>query len=224
MDVMEAIRKRKSIRAYKPDPVSKEMVLELLRAAVMAPSGSNSQPWKFYVVAGQRKQQLDELLLKCLDEGRTTSNELHVQREGGDKQTQERVGARRTELIRAIMDILKENDLPVEMFVKGSFRYFGAPVAVFVTMDQSLGENYLVAVGAAVENLILAACEKGLGTCWIGMSLMYSKEIKKELAVPDTERIVTSLALGYPDDDAPINSFKSTRDDLDSFVEWVGWE
>jgi nitroreductase len=224
MDVMEAIRKRKSIRAYKPDPVSREVVLGLLRAAVMAPSGSNSQPWKFYVVAGQRKQQLDELLLRCLDEGRATSNELHIQREGGDKTVQERVSSRRTELTRAIMDILTKNDLPVETFVKGSFRYFGAPVAIFVTMDQSLGENYLVAVGAAVENLMLAACEKGLGTCWIGMSLMYSKEIRKDLGIPDTERIVTSLALGYPDDEAPVNSFKSTRDALDSFIEWIGWE
>ncbi len=224
MDAMEAIRKRKSIRAYKPEPVSREVILELLRAAVMAPSGSNSQPWKFYVVGGQRKQQLDELLLRCLHEGRPTSNELHVQREGGDEKTQERVSSRRTELTRAIMDILTKNDLPIEMFAKGSFRYFGAPVAIFVAMDQSLGENYLVAVGAAVENLMLVACEKGLGSCWIGMSLMYSKEIKKELGIPDTERIVTSLALGYPDDEASINTFKSTRDALDSFVEWVGWE
>ena len=117
-----------------------------------------------------------------------------------------------------------KNDLPLEMFAKGSFEYFGAPVAIFVTMDQSLGENNLVSIGGAVEHLLLAACNQGLGTCWIGMALMYAKEIKKNLDIPDTERIVSSLALGYPDEEAPINAFQSTRDDLHSLTEWIGWE
>ena len=224
METIAAIRKRKSIRAYKPDPVSKTTMKELLEAAIAAPSGSNMQPWKFYVVSGARKRQLDELLLGCLDEGRTTSNELQQEREGGDEKVQERVNSRRFELTRTIMDILRKNDLPIELFAKGSFTYFGAPVAIFVTMDQSLGENYILGIGAAVENLLLAACDKGLGTCWIGMALSYSKEIKENLGIPATERIITSLALGYPDDEAPINSFKSTRDAFDSFVTWVGWE
>ncbi|RJP66117.1 MAG: hypothetical protein C4532_16565 [Candidatus Abyssobacteria bacterium SURF_17] len=222
MELLEAIKKRKSIRAYLPDSVSQETLRELLRAAVLAPSGSNSQPYKFYVVAGQRKKQVDAVLLNCLDESRTTSNELHMQREGGDEKAQERISARRTELTRAIMGILNENDLPLELFARGSFHYFGAPVAIFVTMDQSLGENYILSIGAAIENLILAAVEKGLGTCWIGMSLMYSKEIKETLGIPATERIITSLALGYPDGNAPINSFKASRDPLETFVQWIG--
>jgi len=224
MDLMEAIRKRKSIRAYKPDPVSKETVEELLDAAIQAPTGSNSQPWKFYVVGGERKKQLDEVLLKCLDEGQATSNELQMQREGGDEKVQERIASRRSGLMREVMDILRENDVPIEMFAKGSFHYFGAPVAIFITMDQSLAENTLVAVGAAVENLLLAACAKGLGACWIGMALMYSKQIRENLGIPETERIITSLALGYPDDEAPINTFKAGRDDFDTFVEWIGWD
>ncbi len=224
MDILEAIRKRKSIRAYKPDDVSRETIKELLEAAILAPTGSNTQPWKFYVVGGERKMQLDEVLLKCLDEGQSTSGELQTQREGGDESVQERMTSRRTGLIREVMQILKENDVPIDVFARGSFHYFGAPVAIFVAMDQSLAENTLVAVGAAVQNLLLAACARGLGTCWIAMALMYSEQIRECLGIPETERIVTSLALGYPDDEAPINSFKSSRDDFDSFVEWVGWE
>jgi nitroreductase len=224
MELMEAVEKRKSIRAYLPDPVGKEIIEKLLRAAMMAPSGSNSQPWKFYVVTGTRKKALDEVLLRCLEEGRKTSNELQVQREGGDEKAQEKINSRRSDLTKAIMNLLVENDLPLEMFAKGSFTYFGAPVAIFVTMDQSLGENNLVSIGAAVENLLLAACDNGLGTCWIGMALMYAKEIKENLGIPDTERIVSSLALGYPDEAAPINSFKAGRDDFDSFTEWIGWQ
>jgi nitroreductase len=224
MELMEAVEKRKSIRAYLPDPVGKEIIEKLLRAAMMAPSGSNSQPWKFYVVTGTRKKALDEVLLRCLEEGRKTSNELQVQREGGDEKAQEKINSRRSDLTKAIMNLLVENDLPLEMFAKGSFTYFGAPVAIFVTMDQSLGENNLVSIGAAVENLLLAACDNGLGTCWIGMALMYAKEIKENLGIPDTERIVSSLALGYPDEAAPINSFNAGRDDFDSFTEWIGWQ
>jgi nitroreductase len=122
------------------------------------------------------------------------------------------------------MDTLRENDLPLELFARGSFKYFGAPVAVFVTMDQSLGENYILGIGAAIENLMLLACDRGLGACWIGMALSYSKEIKENLGIPETERIITSFALGYPDNDAPINSFKSSRGSFESFVTWIGWE
>lgn len=224
METADAIKKRKSIRAYKPDPVAKDIMKELLELAIAAPSNSNSQPWKFYVAAGQKKKELDEVLLGCLDEGRTTSSELAQQREGGDKEAQDILSARRTELTRALMDTLTQNDLPIELFAKGSFRYFGAPVAIFVTMDQSLGENVIVSIGAAIENLLLAACDRGLGTCWIHMALMYTKEIKENLGIPDTERIVTSLALGYPDEESPLNTFKSKRDPLESVVEWIGWE
>jgi nitroreductase len=224
MDIMDAIKNRKSVRAYTPDPVSKDVMTELLEAAFQAPTGSNTQPWKFYVVAGERKKELDEVLLKCLDEGQSTSNELQVQREGGDAEAQEKMNARRGELMREVMEILRNNDVPIENFAKGSFCYFGAPVSIFVTMDQSLAESTLVAVGAAVENFMLAACAKGLGSCWIGMALMYSAQIREFLGVADNERIITSLALGYPDEEAPINTFKATKDDLDSFVEWDGWE
>jgi nitroreductase len=224
MDTLKAIQKRRSVRAYTAKPVPQQVVRELLEAAILAPSGSNTQPWKFYVVGGKRKQELDELLLKCLDEGRATSNELQQQREGGDEKAQEKINSRRFELTRGIMDLLRENDLPIDVFAKGSFKYFGAPVSVFITMDQSLGENYLLGIGAAVENLMLLACDRGLGTCWIGMALMYAKEIKQFLGVPDSERIVSSFALGYPDKDAPLHSFKSTRDPLESLVTWVGWE
>ncbi len=224
MEIMEAIRKRKSIRAYTPETVPRDIMKELLEAAHLAPTGSNSQPWKFYVVAGERKKQLDEVMLKCLEESHKTSNELQMGREGGDANVQDAIAGRRVKLMQEVMRILRDNDVPIEKFATGSFVYFGAPVAVFITMDQSLAENTLVAVGAAVDNLMLLACEKGLGTCWIGMALMYSKEIRETLGIPDTERIITSLALGYPDEDAPINSFKASRDDLDLFVEWIGWE
>lgn len=224
MDIVEAIRTRRSIRAYKPDSVSKKVMEELLQAAIMAPSGSNTQPWKFYVVAGERKRQLDNLLLQCLDEGRETSNELQQFREGGDEAVQEKMSSRRQELTRAIFDTLRDNDLPIEVFVKGSFKYFDAPVAVFITMDQSQAEGSLLSIGAAVENLMLAACAKGLGTCWIGMALMYSKEIKQNLGIPDAERIVSSFCLGYPDPESPLSTFKATREEMSSVVEWIGWE
>ncbi len=224
MDITEAIRKRKSVRAYKPDPVSKDVMKELLEAALLAPTGSNTQPFRFYVVGGEGKKALDKALLRCLDEGESTSNELEIQREGGSDDAQDKMNARRTDLMREVMDILRNNDVPIEVFARGSFHFFGAPVAIFVTMDKSLAENTLVAVGAAVENLMLAACAKGIGTCWIGMALMYSRQIRESLGIADSERIITSLALGYPDDEAPINTFKAGRDDFDAFVEWIGWE
>jgi len=224
MDVIEAIKTRKSVRAYTPDQVSKDVMKDLLQAAILAPTGSNMQPFKFYVVGGEGKKRLDEVLLKCLEDGESTSNELQMTREGGSEEVQTKMSSRRMDLMREVMDILRNNDVPIETFARGSFHYFGAPVAIFITMDQSLAENALVAVGAAAQNIMLLACDKGLGTCWIGMALMYSKQIRETLGIPESERIITSLALGYPDDEAPINTFKAGRDDFDEFVRWIGWE
>jgi nitroreductase len=224
MDIMEAMRIRKSIRAYTPEPVPKDVMKELLEAALLAPTGSNSQPWKFYVVSGERKKQLDDVMQTCLKGSHKTSNELQMGRDGGDTEVQDKIAARRMKLLQEATEILRNNDVPIEKFATGSFLYFGAPVAIFITMDQSLAENTLVAVGAAVQNLMLLACEKGLGTCWIGMALMYSQEIRETLNIPESERIITSLALGYPDDEAPINSFKAAKEDPETFIEWIGWD
>ncbi len=221
MELREAIAKRRSIRAYKPDPVPREVLEDLLEAAVKAPSNSNIQPWHLYVVSGKKKSELDSLLTSCVEEGRSTSSALRDTGEDGDQGELTRLNRNRDELIRGLMQVLAQSKIPLEQFTKGSFRFYGAPVAIVVTMDRSQGEGVVLSVGAAVENLLLAAVDRGLGACWIALSVGYSREIRETLSIPDRERIITTVALGYPDETAPINSFKSSREPLGQRVRWI---
>ena len=217
MDIMNAIRSRRSIRAYERRPVERAIVKELIEAAIMAPSGSNAQPWKFYVVTGQVRKELDVLLLSCMDEV------LRYE----DRQIGGRSGSHRTEFYQELNQFLSKHDTTIEQLFQNLLQYYDAPVVIIITMDDLVRENTL-ATGAAIENFLLAACESGLGACWITLPFMRTKsgaqKIRKHLNIPAGEKIISSIALGYPDELSTINSFKTSRDDLDSFVEWIGWD
>ncbi len=221
MELRETIGRRRSVRAYKPDSLPRELVEEILQAATQAPSNSNIQPWTFYVVTGKKKAELDALLMRCVEEGRPTSGELRESGEAGDEAELARLNSNRATLIRGVTQVLAENDLPVDLFTKGSFRFYGAPVAIVVTMDRSQGEGVVLAIGAAIENLLLAAVDRGLGGCWIALTVRYSKEIREFLGIPAGQRIITTVALGYPDENSPINSFKSGREPLLERIRWI---
>lgn len=221
MELRETIGRRRSVRAYKPDAVPRELVEEILHAATQAPSNSNIQPWTFYVVTGKKKAELDALLMRCVEEGRPTSSELRESAEAGDEAELARLNSNRATLIRGVTQVLAENDLPVDLFTKGSFRFYGAPVAIVVTMDRSQGEGVVLAIGAAIENLLLAAVDRGLGGCWIALTVRYSKEIREFLGIPAGQRIITTVALGYPDENSPVNSFKSGREPLLERIRWI---
>jgi len=223
MDLMNAIKKRKSIRAFKSKPVSKAVVEELLRAAIMAPSGSNAQPWKFFVVTGQCKKELDVLLIPCVEEGLKISERLTMI----EAKLGNRTGTNKTAFNVLFSKLHQEKKLTSEGTVKSLLRHYEAPVAIFITLDHSQRVNILAA-GAAIEHILLAACDKGLGTCWLTFPYLRTKSaeriIKKHLKIPASEKIVSSIALGYPDVKAPINDFRAPRNKFSTFVEWFGWE
>lgn len=148
MEFMDVISKRRSIRKYKSDPVSREDIDYILETARLAPSWANSQCWKFIVVTDQNIK--DELA------------------KAGNSWI-----AKAPVIITACAD-------PTRPGTKGDQPY------------------YMLDIGIAMEHLILAAADKGLGTCWIGA---FDESLaKKALGVPDNMRIVASTPLGYPDE------------------------
>lgn len=208
MDVKTAIRTRRSVRKYKSTPVPKDLILELLEEANLAPSATNRQPWEFVVVNRSFLDRLDEILKDAF---------------------RERVAGVSEEVMRRA---IKDLSLPVEdggdrLKALGSFyrTLGGAPVAVGVSLprekDPWVWKNNISDSAAAVENLLLAAWDRGLGTCWMAGPLKAKADaIAAFLGIPPDRELVAIVTLGYPDHQPAMPPKK----DVAQKTRWLGFE
>ncbi len=216
MDLLKVIMERKTIRAFKPDPVPKERVEEVIRLAIHAPSAINLQPWEFIVVTGEEKERLGRRLIKAYKEKQIGCNPGNV------KPLSKTYGKRGAKTLGLMNPFLKEMGMDLNQYInEGSCNFYGAPVAILLCLDDSFPKARMVDIGLALGYLVLAAHEFGLATCPIGLIVAYEDEIKDLLNIPENKNVIIGVALGYPDSDIPINRFKSPRDSLDKFVRWI---
>jgi nitroreductase len=216
MDLLKVIEERKTIRAYKPEPVPREKIEEILRFSIHAPSAINLQPWEFIVVAGEEKERLSRRLIKAYKEKQIACSPGNV------KPLPKTYGKRGAKTLALMKPFFEEMGVDVDQYInEGSCRFYGAPAAILFCLDDSFPKARMVDVGVALGYFALAAHESGLGTCPVGLISAYEDEIKELLNIPENKNVVIGVALGYPDWDVPINRFKSTRDDLTKFVRWI---
>ncbi|MDX1779194.1 MAG: nitroreductase [Thermodesulfobacteriota bacterium] len=218
MDVTKAIDDRISIRGFTEKPVSREVIEQLLNAARKAPSASNQQPWNFIVVTGETRERLcNDLLEACKKRNK------HYDPSWG--KTIPPIYLERTKkLLKAIRPHLNEmNQQAVPFLEEGSCLLYGAPVLILVTMDKAHPKSKLVDIGCAVENLVLAAHEKGLGTCIIALILTFEQLIRERLEIADSQALVVGVALGHPDGTLPVNTLRAPKEELTEMTRWIGF-
>ena len=216
MDLLKAVKERRSVRAFKSDSVPKERIEEVLKTAALAPSAINLQPWEFIVVAGEEKERLSRRLIKAYHEKQIPCSPGNV------KPLPKSVGKRGAKTLGGMMPFFKEMGVDADQFInEGSCRFYGAPAAILICLDDSFSEARLVDIGIVLGYLLLTAHDFGLGTCPIGLITAYEDEVKELLNIPENKKVVISVALGYPDEKSPINRFKSPREDLDKMVKWI---
>jgi nitroreductase len=216
MDLIEAIRDRKSSRAFRAEPVPKEIIEGILRPAIQAPSAINLQPWEFTIVTGEEKERLGRRLIKAYREKQISCGPGNV------KPLPKTAAKRGAKTLMLMKPFFEEMGVGVDQYInEGSCNFYGAPVAILIFLDDSFSKGALVDVGLVLAYFLLAAHDRGLGTCPIGLITAYEDEVKDLLNVPETKRLVVGIALGYPDPQSPINRFKSPRDSLDKFVRWI---
>ena len=207
MDTHEALLNRRSIRKYLKEPVPKALVEKIMTAATWAPSGGNSQPWRFYVTMGAKRDELIQALIEA-----TGPDAPSV--EAYDEMA-ERVGKAVSEGLKqsdpADVTLLKLGEEAAELVRFGSIRFYQAPVAIIVATPKTMGGSSSQSIGAAVQNVLLAAHAEGLATCWLGMPLRYKDEIIEVLGIPEDEVLITSICLGYPDKESSINKMVRAR-------------
>jgi nitroreductase len=217
MDLIEAINQRKSIRAFSKKQVPLELIEEIIGISLKAPSAINLQPWDFYIVYGEEKARLSRVLLKAYKEKKISCGP------GTEKPLPPVYNQRGVEAAESMQPFLDELGVPFNQFInEGSSNFYGAPVAVFICIDNCFPKIRLLDIGIILAHFLLTAYDYGLATCPIGLLLAYENEVKEFLDIPDDKSIAIAVALGYADDDNPITKYKSSRDKIEKFIHWVG--
>ena len=222
MDIIEAIKSRKSIRGFKPDPVPKEILREMIDIARRSPSAYNAQSWEITVVTGEALDNIKRGNIEMRMSGATPNPDVPFKlNEGRYRERQMKVTARLYEL----MGIAREDKERRGEWVQKGFRFFDAPAAIILSVDKSLEELHSqFDVGAITQTICLAALSYGLGTCVEDQGIMFPRVVRTFAQIPESKRIAASLAVGYPDWDFPANKHESKREPVENFVTWRGFD
>jgi nitroreductase len=223
MEFREAMKARKSIRGYKPDPVSKETIQNILDIAVQSPSAMNTQPWKLYVVGGETLKTIGKENIELLSSGTAPETEVRFpeKHQGVYKQRQVDVAVQLFQL----MDIGRDDQMKRFEWMQRGFRYFDAPAAIVLAYDAIMEPASLVYfdLGLLTQAICLAAVEEGLGTCIHGQGAMFPQAIRKHVEIPDEQMIFNCISIGYADPDFPANKVETPREPVENISSWTGF-
>ena len=221
MELIEAIQKRRSVRAFTDTPVPKNIIMEILSIACRAPSAMNTQPWEFVAVTGEKLNQMRAAIMEKLKSGAPiVPDHLVVSwpNEGVYKDRQINLAK---QLFKA-MDIPREDKEKRAWWLERGFRFFDAPAAIIIATDKILGEaGPLLDLGAVMQNICLAAMQFGLGTCIEDQGVLYPEIFREQAGIPATKRLMIAIALGYPDPDFPANQIRSERETAENLTTWL---
>lgn len=215
MDLFEAMKERKSSRVYLDKQVSRADVEDVILSAGMAPSAINVQPWEFVVTYGEERDRLVRRLKRVHSERRATCGP------GTSKPLPKRFAARSKKAFLEMEPSIKRLGMAFNQFIEeGSTSFYGAPIAIIVTIDKVFPVIRYLDVGLSVGYLFLAAQAKGLSTCPIGLIIEYADDIADVLDISDEKKILLAIALGYADEEAYANEFKASREELGEILTW----
>jgi len=216
----EAIRSRRSVRAYLKREVPREMITRILEVASRAPSGTNMQPWHAVVLTGDALRAVADNL-----EARARAGEEgHWQYSYYPKQFRDPYLARRRKVgwdMYARIGIQKGDHEAMLRQSALNFRFFDAPVGMFFFIDADLELGSWLDHGMFLQNVMIAARGYGLDTCPQAAFVRYHQHIADMLKVPPGWRLVCGMALGYADKTAAINDFATEREPVEGFTRFI---
>ena len=223
MDVSTAVAQRISTRAFKPDPLSEREIRDWLTAAQRAPSGGNTQPWRVIVVTGNAR---DEIIAKAASVLKDSPAGQPTDRPIYPKDLWEPHEARRRrvgEMMYDVLDIPKSDRAARLAWFANNFRFFGAPVAVFIVLDERMGHGQWGHTGMYLQTLALLAEERGWGTCMQECWGILRPMLKEHFGLGAAEMVWCGIAVGIPDADHPVNSLRAERADVDEIAVLKGF-
>lgn len=217
------IDSRYSCRAFKPDPVSRESLEDLLRIASRAPSGTNIQPWKTWVLTGPAKARLSERLLATFDDPEEASTHSDPYQYYPKKWVAPYIDRRRKVGLDlyGLLGIQKGDAKRMHEQHARNYLFFDAPVGLIFTVDSVMEQGSWLDYGMFLQTLMLAAKARGLDTCPQISIIQFHRIIREQLDIPDGETLICAMALGHGNPDAPENRLRTERAPLEDWVRFV---
>lgn len=222
-DVFEAMASRRAVRAFLPTPVERSVVERILELAARAPSGTNIQPWRVWVLSGPPLARLTARLLAAHDaeEPGHTEEYSYYPANWADPYL-----SRRRKLgkdLYTLLGIGKGDAARMKQQFGRNYLFFGAPVGLFITIDKAMNVGSWFDLGTFLQSILLAARGFGLHSCPQQSFSKYHSILHQELNIPDDQVIACGVALGYEDPSAPENRLATEREPLSKFAEFR-WE
>ena len=220
----EVVLGRRSIRGYKPDPVPRALIEEILRIAMRAPSSMNTQPWNFYVITGEPLDRIRQGNTERMIAGVPQSREFRTGKPFAGPHRDRQIGVAKQ--LFSAMGIARDDADARQDWVLRGFRQFDAPVCIIITYDRELdgSDDTPFYCGAVATALVNAAWSRGLGTVINSQGIMQSPVVREHAGIADDQVIMKSIALGWPDESFPANAVVSTRKSVDEAAVFVGFE
>ncbi|MDM0070049.1 nitroreductase [Variovorax sp. J31P207] len=218
--VSAVVRSRRSVRAFKPQPLRRDIVEEILEDAAAAPSGANIQPWRVYVVSGEVKDALAETLVAASRAG-TVPAPTHFPEPLPDLFRARLLdfGAR----YYASLEIDRGDAAARMRQTEKNYSFFGAPVGLIFSIDRRLKPHSWIDLGLFAQNLMIAAKARGIDTCPQVAFAPFHDPIAAHLQMPPHEQTAFGMAMGYGDLEAPVNRAGMPREHRHEFARLLGF-
>jgi nitroreductase len=224
LEVDEALETRRSVRGFQSRPVSRATLEHILRVACRAPSGTNMQPWRVFAVAGETKAAITRDALALHDGG---SELREPEYPYYPEEFPPEYKARRREVgwaMYGLIGIGRGDHEKMHRQHAENFRFFGAPVGLFFFVDRALEIGSWLDHGMFVQSVMIAARAQGLHTCPQAAWPPFHKAVRRHLPVGDDEVLVCGMAIGWEDEDAPINGLRTKRRPVEEFATFVDFD
>lgn len=222
MKVSQAVASRKSVRGFLDQPVPADTIRRVLDAAARAPSGGNLQPWHIHVIGGEALERLRGIMRERIAHApKGEDREYHVY----PPELVAPYRDRRFEVGEALyhyLGIPREDKARRLAQFANNFTFFGAPLALFCTVDRRMGPPQWSDLGMYLQTVMLLLREEGLDSCAQECWAMYPETIGSFLQLPAERMLFTGMAIGYEDPEAPANQLRAARAPLTEFAEFVG--
>lgn len=222
MDVLKAIKERRSIRAFLDREVEESVVRKILDTARWAPSGVNSQPWQVAAVSKDIMVQIGDRIIDALDSGQNPNPDYQYY----PKTFPQPYKTRRMECGQALYGALgiqrEDKKARKDQWYKNYYG-FDAPVVLFVFIEDCLEKGSWIDTGMFIQNIMLAARAFDLETCPQAALAEFPDIVRSVLNKPPSLHLVCGIAIGFPDPHHPVNNYRTDRERIEHFTTWHGF-